>query len=251
LFLHGVGIGLHPYFPFFSEIMKATEGLGIGLIALEIMPVSSRITHQVLDRDQMLRDIRNILKHHGWDKCILVTHSYGSAMAAQILQDPDTSAFIGPLVFVDPVAFSFHDPKLAWNFLRRVPVSASEWQLQYFASLDPGIAHALTRTLIWTEWSIWRDSVEGRLSGDGRPEPCTAFLAEKDIIINTTELGKYLTNNLQESDADENHDWKEEAWTGEKPLEVVWMSGLNHAELFDIDEYRRRLIRVLTKYSNR
>ena len=52
----------------------ATDGQ-LGIIAVEIMPVSFRITNQALEKDDMCKEIHSILKKHGWEKVVLVSHS--------------------------------------------------------------------------------------------------------------------------------------------------------------------------------
>jgi hypothetical protein len=39
------------------------------------MPVSFRITGEPLQKEAMCREIDGILKMHGWDKFVLVSHS--------------------------------------------------------------------------------------------------------------------------------------------------------------------------------
>jgi len=79
LFIHGIGIGLYPYVNFLSELnsddeLGASDG-ELGIIAVEIMPVSFRITNSALQKDEMCEEIRTILKKHGWDEFVLVSHS--------------------------------------------------------------------------------------------------------------------------------------------------------------------------------
>lgn len=81
LFIHGIGIGLYPYVNFLAQINKTEEKDAkdgeIGIIAIEIMPVSFRLTGAALEKDQMCDEIRQILQQHGWDKVVLCSHSYG------------------------------------------------------------------------------------------------------------------------------------------------------------------------------
>ena len=242
LFLHGIGVGLHYYLDFFREFLNSSKPRGvqghIGLIAIELLPVSARLTHPALSQEVMASQILTILDHHGWGKCVLMTHSYGSIVATHMLHNEATAARIGPMLMVDPVAFSFHDPHVPWNFLRRRPTTASEIQLQYFASLDPGVAHALTRRFVWVENSLWHEEVAMRDNG-----PCTVALAGRDIITETESLGRYLTGEKKEDQ------WKRKQWTGEERLEVMWFPECNHAEEFDTAADRARLLRVLLAYS--
>ncbi|KFY90738.1 hypothetical protein V500_04985, partial [Pseudogymnoascus sp. VKM F-4518 (FW-2643)] len=68
LFIHGIGIGLYPYTNFLRDLNNTRESsgddAGVGLIALEIMPISSRITHPALKEDVMVHEIQAIVKHH-------------------------------------------------------------------------------------------------------------------------------------------------------------------------------------------
>ena len=81
LFIHGIGIGLYPYVNFLSQIngpCKERDKIGdIGIIAIEIMPISFRITSAALEKEQMCLEIHQILRHHGWHECVLISHSYG------------------------------------------------------------------------------------------------------------------------------------------------------------------------------
>jgi hypothetical protein len=186
-----------------------------------------------------------------------MTHSYGSVIAAQLLRNPKTAPLIGPLIFVDPVTFSFHAPYIAWNFLRRKPTSASEIELHYFASTDADVNHALTRSFVWPEVTLWRDEVEDRAAGEkGTAYRCTVAIAGKDIITNTQMLGTYLTRKEDaaakwydmHNDADDN-EWKDRPWTGQESLEVIWFPTLNHAEVFDDWQDRKKLMKVVKRYS--
>ena len=82
LFLHGIGIGLFPYAPFLAELNRPhpDEDGEPGVIALEIMPVSFRITSPALSKHEMRMQIQTILRHHGWTKYVLVTHSYAFSL---------------------------------------------------------------------------------------------------------------------------------------------------------------------------
>ena len=51
MFIHGIGIGLYPYIKFLADL-NAEDGKDsldgqVGIIAIEIMPISSRITYMI------------------------------------------------------------------------------------------------------------------------------------------------------------------------------------------------------------
>ena len=133
LFIHGIGIGLYPYVNFLSQIngsdTERDEDGDIGIIAIEIMPVSFRITGAALEKDQMCFEILQILRHHGWHECILASHSYGSVISSHLLHYSETSHLFGPVLLIDPVSILLHLPDVAYNFTARIPVRANEHQL--------------------------------------------------------------------------------------------------------------------------
>lgn len=79
LFIHGIGIGLYPYVDFLAELNSEDEMDGsngeLGIIAVEIMSVSFRITSEALRKEEMCQEIDCILKAHRWEKFVLVSHS--------------------------------------------------------------------------------------------------------------------------------------------------------------------------------
>lgn len=80
LFIHGIGVGLYPYINFLAEINaqhgKEPSDGQVGIIALELMHISSRITSEAILKKDLCEEVRLILDAHGWRKFVLVSHSY-------------------------------------------------------------------------------------------------------------------------------------------------------------------------------
>lgn len=144
LFIHGIGIGLYPYINFLAEINaqhgKEPSDGQVGIIALELMHISSRITSEAISKEDMCEEVRRILDTHGWERFVLASHSYvdpsiffilsfltisryGSVIATHLLHTPDIAQRIGPILFIDPVSFLLHLPDVAYNFVRSVSLS--------------------------------------------------------------------------------------------------------------------------------
>jgi pimeloyl-ACP methyl ester carboxylesterase len=192
VFIHGIGIGLYPYVDFLQEL-SSTSGIErggldeqVGIIAIEIMPVSFRITHQALGKEEICDEIQTIIEHHGFSKYVLTAHSYGTAVATYMLKSERTSNNIGPVVLIDPITILLHLPDVAYNFTRRQPAEANEHQLYYFASMDMGVSHTLARSFFWSEAILWKSDFGGR--------PVTCSLAQRDLIVNTEAVGRYLAS---------------------------------------------------------
>jgi len=265
LFIHGIGIGLYPYVPFLRALdasLPADESIGI--IALEIHPISFRLTHAPLSSAAMCAEIALILQSHGYDRVVLAAHSYGSVIATHLLSDAATSRVIADVVLIDPVSILLHLPDVAYNFTRRRPGSAAEHQLWYFASMDIGVAHTLARHFFWSENVLWKEDLGGR--------NVTVSLAGRDLIVNTEAVGRYLAKGSgdkeevekEEEDSDLNVDavlvgeaaeretlmkeeWKARTWTGEG-IDILWFEDLDHAQVFDKAATMEPLVHALRTY---
>ncbi|KAE8449498.1 hypothetical protein EG329_008106 [Mollisiaceae sp. DMI_Dod_QoI] len=287
VFIHGIGIGLYPYTKFLNEL-NSTAGIEssdandqVGIIAIEIMPISFRICHHALDRAEMCSEIDQIvLQHFGPDqKFILVSHSYGSVITTHLLQTPSIAPRIGPIVLIDPVSILLHLPEVAYNFTRRKPKQANEHQLYYFASMDMGVSHTLSRHFFWNENVLWKKDLVDR--------KVTVSLGGRDLIVNTEAVGKYLAqqpdkglsnghanghasgsgllididdhDELQESELtlrerdsgeqsnSDEEEWKSRPWEG-SAIDILWFKNLDHAQVFDKAATRRMLISAIRSY---
>jgi pimeloyl-ACP methyl ester carboxylesterase len=244
LFLHGIGIGLHTYTEFLHDLIKKDaehpEDGQTGILAVELMPISFRLTHTSLTRDEMVAQLSRIFEKHGWEKFVLVAHSYGTIIAAYLLHSPQTRYKVSSLVLVDPVSLSIHMGDICYNFAYRKPRKASEYQLHYFACTDIGVAHTITRRFMWTENAIWKDDIKGR--------KVTVVLVGQDIIVDTEALGRYLSNEFpREGDESLDTPWKERAWIGDG-FDFLWYDELNHAQVFDKKKDRQPLIQAVWSY---
>jgi pimeloyl-ACP methyl ester carboxylesterase len=285
VFIHGIGIGLHPYVRFLSELNSAGGGKSnpndqIGVLAIEIMPVSFRLTHHALAREDMCAEIAEIVSHHfGDQKFVLVSHSYGTVISTHLLGSPLASQ-IGPVFLIDPVCILLHLPDVAFNFTRRKPKHANEHQLYYFASMDMGVAHTLGRCFFWNENILWKKDVIGR--------KITVSLGGSDLIVNSDAVGRYWSAPVEGYektllprsastarplddgiliDVDEarqtdevrmrrgditpsrlgEEEWKYKEWTG-SGVELVWFDGLDHAQAFDRASTRLNIVQKIRRY---
>ncbi|KAL0934708.1 alpha beta hydrolase fold family [Colletotrichum truncatum] len=272
VFFHGIGIGLWPYTSFLSEISAAKRhGHGqIGVIVLEILPISSRLTKPPLSKEAFLQQFTEILDKHSWDKFVLVSHSYGSVLTTHAIQCPEMEARIPRVVLIDPVSILLHLPDVAYNFTRRRPNRANEWQLWYFASTDPGVAHCLGRYFFWRENVIWAEELVGRCvasqspsDGQNKTRRVTVCLSGQDLIVDSHAVARYLAEDEQKGDPA----WKQaegqqvrcnvagipgsvkgNCRSSGLDIDVLWFPQTDHAQVFDSKRDRRRIVDVLQGY---
>lgn len=265
LFIHGIGVGLIPHVSFFKELDAAlnaddVEDGEVGILAIELLPVSSRLTKATLTRDQFLEQLTAILDHNKYDRFVMSSHSYGSVLSTHVLTHVPLASRVSGTFLIDPVSVLLHMPDVAYNFTVRPPKHANEWQLWYFASKDPGIASTLGRHFFWSENVLWRDRIMELVQSGMR---VTASLASHDLIVDTEAVGTYLTEHqvpdpVFKSDGDRTvmelqtpsatSSWKQRRWKGDG-LEVIWWQGFDHAQVFDKQETRAKLVDVLVEYS--
>jgi pimeloyl-ACP methyl ester carboxylesterase len=268
---------------FLSEINSTSGGTydpndQIGVLAIEIMPVSFRLSHHALPREEMCAEISAIVsRHFGDQKFVLVSHSYGTVISTHLLNSP-LAPQIGPVFLIDPVCILLHLPDVAFNFTRRKPNGANEYQLYYFASMDMGVAHTLARCFFWNENILWKKDVAGR--------KITISLGGRDLIVNAEAVGRYWTspvrgyekmimeNGFATTPVDDgvlvdvtevrqpevtmrspvtitNHqgeeNWKYKDWTG-SGSELVWFDDIDHAQAFDDTSTRHNIVHKIRRY---
>jgi pimeloyl-ACP methyl ester carboxylesterase len=120
---------------YINSVKNDTDDGNLGIIAVEVMPISSRIGPTALSAGETRDEIKKILDAYGWDEFVLVGHSYvrhfkdtrsicidmhryGSAIAATILRDPTfPTTSIKMAILLDPISFMLHLPDVAYNFV--------------------------------------------------------------------------------------------------------------------------------------
>jgi pimeloyl-ACP methyl ester carboxylesterase len=271
LFIHGIGIGLYPYVDTLEAISKQSEVRAddkadgsVGVLAIELLPICSRLTQPILQREEFIKQITAILDAHGYDKFVLASHSYGSVFSTYMLTHDALTSRISATVLIDPVTILLHMPDVAFNFTVRAPKTANEWQLWYFASKDPGTSHTLGRHFFWNENCLWKSRIKKLLDSGMR---FTISLASRDLIVDTSAVAQYLlhddvpdpvvTANGQPHMKLETHEkgakddaWETKPWGG-RGLDVLWCEDLDHAQVFDDRKARARLLRVIAEYTKR
>jgi pimeloyl-ACP methyl ester carboxylesterase len=261
LFIHGIGVGLYQYTDFLRDINETGgDDAGVGVIAIEIMPISSRITYQAFDMDLIVNEIREILKHHGWRKYMLIGHSYGTGICTHLLKSQSTTPLVGPVVLIDPICFLLHLPDVAYNFTVRRPAATEEFVLWYFGSKDIGVAHTLARRFFWHEHILWKEDLEVDARQGLEDRTVTVVLSGKDDIIDAKAVRRYLKASLAaandetirkiketEKEAGSSAAHKETGLTEILSrttfrLEVIWFERFHHGEVFDFKKARKAVI---------
>jgi pimeloyl-ACP methyl ester carboxylesterase len=246
LFLHGIGVGLHTYLPFFKEFAASdsqTPADQIGMIAIEIMSINSRMTHAALCKQQQMDEIVAILDKHSWKEFVIVAHSYGTVLATHMLRDSRLHSRVAAMVLADPAAFSSHTPDGTEVFQWMVPKTASQHQLNYFACMDMGVAHTLCRRFLWQENLLWVEDLQHK--------PVVITLAGKDEVINTRRIAGYLSRSGMDIVQVDEQGLDVFAAALRREQKVIWLPSVNHAEVFDTKRRRGLLLAAMFGYCRR
>lgn len=272
LFIHGVGIGMYPYVTFLSEI--AAQDPDVGILAVELLSISARITAPPLARDAVCEAIIRILNAHGLDRVVVMGHSYGTVVASYLLrrqlgtttngttphgagqppqEENHTSVqearanepTIAAVLLSDPIPFLLHHPAVAYNFVYRHPREASEWQIWYFASRDPDTSRALSRHLFWFESILFREDVIGAGGAGEENKPRVAVsLGGSDQLIDARAVRAYLTGGEEE----QQRVGSGPSYWARDGLEVLYFPKFDHASLFHSRSGRAALLDVLSRF---
>ncbi|KZT12076.1 uncharacterized protein LAESUDRAFT_733939 [Laetiporus sulphureus 93-53] len=227
LFLHGVGMGLMPYVPFMLDIVAADPDIGI--LAIEYLSFSTRISKPILERQAMMDAIRQILDHHGLSEVVIAAHSYGTFVTTYMLRDPALSQRIAAMVLADPVALLAFRPDLSYNFAYRPPRRATEWLLWYFVCRDPDISRVVSRNMFLMDNSLWKDELDGR--------KVTVAIGGQDLLLDAKKAREYLTG-----EKGEDFRWQRDG------AEVIYRTDIGHEEVLFTEGRRRPMVEALTKY---
>ncbi|CAI6336897.1 unnamed protein product [Periconia digitata] len=244
VFAHGVGIGLAIYIPLFLLLPK-----DIGILALEVLPVSSRITAGAPLAEDLMNDAGAIIAQQDLTNFVFVGNSYGTFLAKLFLDSPLLSSRMAKMVLIDPVAVLLHLPDLAYNFARKKPVEPNEWQMWWGAETEPDIAFTFARRLCWRSHVLWREDL-GKCA-------TTLVLGGSDCLVNAAAIATYVTRGKEEEEAGgelcwswgDLERWKGsfEGWVG-KGLELVWFEGFDHGQAILGNKKLKDIVSIVERY---
>lgn len=249
VFIHGVGIGLTPYIPMILKLSK-----DIGFLAIEVLPISSRITTALPLSIDLMREIGDIISQINLPNFVFIGNSYGTFFTRLFMDSSYLASRMQSIIMIDPVSVLLHLPDVAYNFTKREPVEANELQLWWAAQTEPDIAFTLGRRFCWREHLVWREDLRSR--------PTTLIMGGRDCIVNPEAIASYITKDVQENStastdtkADLSWTWEDrkrwkrslEDWKGEG-LELVWLEGYDHGQGFMSPQMLPKIVKIIERY---
>ncbi|KAF6808933.1 alpha beta hydrolase fold family [Colletotrichum sojae] len=220
LFVHGVGVGLLPYLLWLWSIPK-----DVGVLCIEIQPVSSRICPPLPPTDELVAGMDAIIQQQNYNDFVFVGNSFGTLFASPLLQKPNLAKRIDSIVLIDPVSLLLHLPAVAYNFTRRKPTWGNEWEI-WFIATDAMVAHTLARRFRWQDFILWTPQLQGKRT--------TIVLGGEDCVTDPDAVASYVYfGDLNYSRADK-HEWATtpKRWSGQGELELMYLAGKDHGQAF-------------------
>ncbi|KAF1948569.1 hypothetical protein CC80DRAFT_529937 [Byssothecium circinans] len=236
VFIHCVGIGLALYIPFFLMLPK-----DIGILAIEFLPVSSRICEGAPLAEDIAREIGDIITQQNLTDFVFVGNSYGTFFTKLFLSSSHLASRMAKIVLIDPVAILLHFPDAATNFTRRKPRFANELELYWAAQTEPDIAFTFAKRMCWREHVLWRE--------DLLKKPTTVIMGGSDCLVKPEAIAAGAKAGALKWDWEDREKWKRSLndWTGEG-LELVWLEGYDHGQGILGQKMLPRIVRIVERY---
>jgi hypothetical protein len=178
VFVHGIGIGLITYQPLIDSLLKS----GRPIFLPELPFVSGFRPWQgpnaVLPPAVVCSTMTAMLATHGYLKGAFAGHSYGTTWLSYMCKYASTS--VAALLFLDPVCFCLHVPRLTKKFVYHRP--------------DPGTISYIVRTDLIVNWTIQRSFPWAWiiLFTEQVHVPCSVFLSAEDALVPAQKVEEYL-----------------------------------------------------------
>lgn len=178
IFVHGIGIGLIAYLPLIDALLK----LGRPIFLPEIPYVSGfrpwQGSSSVLGPASVCSTMTAMLATHGYLKGTFAGHSYGTTWLSYMCKYAPT--VVAALLFLDPICFCLHIPRLTKKFVYHRP--------------DPGSVSYIVRSDIIVNWTIQRSFPWAWivLFVEQIHVPCSVFLSDMDALVPAEKVEVYL-----------------------------------------------------------
>lgn len=245
--IHGLGIGLAAYLPFLLMLPK-----DIGILVIEVLPLSSHITEAMPLPAEQVREIGDIISQQSLEPFVFIGHSYGSFFAKLFLETPFLTSRMERMVLIDPISILLHVPDVAYNATSRKPKYPNEIQIAWAATTEPDIAFTLAKRFCWRSHVIWQE--------DLLRCPTTVVVGSDDCLVNAEAIAAYITKGPPQPDPasvvskpdlqwswTDKKSWETNFWSGEG-LELYWLAGYDHGQSFFSTPVLRNIVKLLEQY---
>lgn len=178
IFVHGIGIGLIMYKSLIDCLLKS----GRAIFLPEIPYVSGfrpwQSPNAVLSPAVVASTMTAILATHGYLRGAFVGHSYGTSWLSYMIKYSPNA--IAAALFLDPICFCLHVPRLTKQFVYHRPDPGS---INYMVRTDVTVNWTIQRSFPWTRVVLFTEDIQ---------VPCAVFLSDRDQLVPAGKIENYL-----------------------------------------------------------
>ena len=177
-FVHGIGVGLIVYMPLIDALLET----GRPIFLPEIPYVSGfrpwQSTSSVLPPAVVCSTMTAMLATHGHLQAAWMGHSYGTSWLSYLCKY--APHIVHSLVFLDPICFCLHVPKLTKSF---VYMKNDMGTIAYIVRTDVMVNWTIQRAFPWAWIALFVEQIS---------VPCSIFLSEIDALVPVAKTREYL-----------------------------------------------------------
>ena len=180
VFVHGIGIGLISYLGLIDGLLQTGRPIFLPEIPYVCGFRPWKSPHSVLQPAVVGSTLTAMLATHGFLSAAWIGHSYGTSWLSYMVKyAPDAVASV---LFLDPICFCLHWPRLTKQFVYCRPDPGT---ISYIIRTDVIVNWTIQRSFPWTWISLFAEQIQ---------VPCAIFLSEKDALVPSAKVEKYLRN---------------------------------------------------------
>ncbi|KAG0171536.1 hypothetical protein DFQ30_000842 [Apophysomyces sp. BC1015] len=168
------------------------------MFCVELPYVSMHMVETVPTAEETVKSIVSMLRTHGHQNAIIVSHSLGTAVTSWMMRM--ARECVAGVVLVDPICFLLHYHHVGFNFVHRVPKRALEHILYYGASRELHISYYISRHFQWFQTIFFvhpttapePPNLPVPVEPDSPLSNAAVFLSEHDGIVDSPTVANYL-----------------------------------------------------------
>lgn len=215
VFIHGLGIGIMPYVPFFRRLAQERE-----CIIVELPEVSQCCSEKVFLPTDMPEIIASVLRRHGHERACFAAHSYGTFVMSWILRA--RKDLVARLVLIDAVSLLLAQPDVAYNFLYRRPLTTTSVVMSHFVRWELYSANVLMRHFYWYHNVLWLEDL---------PDDAAIVLSANDDIVSSNCVRHYVEGTRPGKDR--------------PPVKLLWLDGFFHGGILVSRAAQKQIMELL------
>lgn len=183
VFIHGLGIGLVPYYDFIRRLSRSFSG---DLYVPELPFLATAPWESVPSPREVVAQIQDMLAANKHASAHFAGHSYGTIVLSWMVKMSPSSVLC--TTFMEPAAFLMIKADCLYNALYREPRTCFEMVVRYFCFRELFTVNLICRCYFWELGNCWPEEVRC---------PAVVELAGTDHLIQSVFIKRLLEHENQ------------------------------------------------------